>query len=312
MKLSGPQAFFLILSFFAGFVLRPFFNSQIQDREQLNPQTLSESESPQALKVLTPEMIEDYYRLQSMEEKYKKADELLAKIIIALLQDLGMKISPEAQASAEKASRGDLTVNMLSGVQKQEKNEFITRPEKNPHGSALKEGTEKKNWSVHEAHLEQVQTANQASEFLEKVKIENFDAALKSSSAFKNTQQLLESIIGKYEGSAEVSYSGKARVWQIEIDMDLRMNQNLLRGRSQIKLSENGRTFSNSTDRGEPKNLREFSNESVALMIRASPSLILQVYYLKTSDSFIGNVYRMEEEAINYQYVGTLKLFRKN
>jgi hypothetical protein len=303
----------VILGFGLGFWLRPIFYSAPRASPE-SPRPEQSLSASQTYQVLTPEMIEDYYRLQSLEEKYKKADELLAKIIVALLHDLGFKLSPETQATVEKTARGEKPLSAESNQESsgQQRLESNLRPEVGVNETHNKEAPIKNKWSVQESGLDQVQTANQALEFLEKVKIGNLDEELKTSSSFKNTQQLLENINGKYEGTADVFFSGKPRLWQLEIDMDLRMNQSLLKGRSQIKLSENGRVFSNSTDRGEPKNLREFSKESVALMIRASPSIIFQAYYLKTSDSFIGNVYRLDGDEINYQYVGTLKLFRKN
>lgn len=299
MKFRWSHFLFLIIGLVIGFLGK----ERLSPKAQIN-QVQNESTEIKKLEVITPEMIEDYYRLQSLEEKYQKADELLGKIIVTLLQDLGHKLNKETIKMAENSARGDGLRNIQTGSIESESNKKLEK-------SVVAETMEIKKWQVFEQSLDQVQTITQANEFLEKVKIENFDNALKASTNFKNTQQNLESIIGKFEGSADVTYSGKARIWQIEIDMDLRMNQGSLRGRSQIKLSENGRVFSNSTDRGEPKNIREFSNESVALMIRASPSIIFQVYYLKTSDNFIGNVYRLDGDEINYKYVGTLKLNRK-
>lgn len=309
----GTQILLVVLGFVSGLILRPHILPPTSVSVSAVKSQANQDDS-QTLNVLTPEMIEDYYRLQSLEDKYKKADELLAKIIVAFLHDLGFKLSQEAQLLVEKSARGESS-SLVPSSNLSESIKFAkqinSRAEDSTVELANNNSNAKNKWSNQESALDQVQTANQALEFLEKVKIDNLDDELKTSSTFKNSQQLLESINGKYEGTADVFYSAKARNLQIEIDMDLRMNQNLLRGRSQVKLSENGRVFSNSTDRGEPKNLREFSKESVDLMIRASPSIIFQVYYLKNSDSFIGNVYRLDGEEINYQYVGTLKLFRK-
>ena len=309
--MNWRKIFTFVLVYFLGFVTHHYYVSDAPKQK-----TEYEITQNKALVVLTPEMIEDYYRLQTLEEKYKKADELLGKVIVALLHDLGNKLNKSTIQMAESSAKGLGHQNSNSQTQEaypdlnSERTQGVgASPNSN---QAVEANLNTKKWQIFEPNLEQVQTNVQANEFLEKVKIDNFDEALKASSNFKNSQQNLENIIGKFEGSAEVSYSSKARIWQIEIEMDLRMNQQTLRGRSQIKLSENGRVFSNSTDRGEPKNIREFSNESVAIMIRASPSIIFQLYYLKTNDSFIGNVYRLDGDEINYKYVGTLKLNRKN
>ncbi len=49
---------------------------------------------------LTDSEISDYYKLKDQKEKYEKANEILSKIVLLFLADLGVKLSPEIRHQA--------------------------------------------------------------------------------------------------------------------------------------------------------------------------------------------------------------------
>jgi len=57
---------------------------------------------------LTEIDFDEYLRLKNMEEKYRKADEILGKAILLFLADLGLKISEDKVAFAKKAVQRSL------------------------------------------------------------------------------------------------------------------------------------------------------------------------------------------------------------
>jgi hypothetical protein len=49
----------------------------------------------------------DYHRLRDLEEKYKKADELLGKIYLLLIADLGLRLSVSTEQKLKDSAKGD-------------------------------------------------------------------------------------------------------------------------------------------------------------------------------------------------------------
>lgn len=247
------------------------------------------------LQNLTDQDIADYYRLKSLEEKYKKADEILAKIVMIFLHDLSLRVS-DSTLTAMKSGQVPTTAAPQ---------EIGTTP------APIQPQDPQPKWFASERARDDVRTQTQAASFLDSVKIQNFDEALKSTTGFKNTYKQLADIKGSFEGTADVVLSGKPHTWTVEVVLNGRMQDSKLNGRSQVKLSENGKVFSNSSDKGEVRSLREFTEGSEALLMRTSPTMYFQLYYLKYSDSFIGNIYRAESESMTHQFIGTIQLRRR-
>lgn len=81
----------LSISFFVGFI----------SGYKVNDSHYSETKSK--LQKLTENELDEYLKLKSLEEKYKKADEILGKAIMIFLADLGLRISDDKVEFAKKA-----------------------------------------------------------------------------------------------------------------------------------------------------------------------------------------------------------------
>src|SRR4051812_35867240 len=63
----------------------------------------AQSELKEKLQTLTDNDITEYYRLKNLEDKYKKADEILGKIVTLFLADLGIRVSKTTLKMASKS-----------------------------------------------------------------------------------------------------------------------------------------------------------------------------------------------------------------
>lgn len=295
----------LFITFFIGLLVGYGVN-QLKSPEPQPVQVIEPDEKSIELKnklqVLTETEIEDYYRLKTMEERYQKADEILGKIVLLLLKDIGLRISENAKKEINNPNRNV----QIEPVKKTETPQFERfeqlRMQPNPVKARL-------SYAEVEKKINDIRSPMQAGEFLNGVKIEDFASELSKSSEFTNKNNNLLEVIGKYIGVALVIDNNKNKTWDVEIDISGDLSNSRLRGNSSIKISENGRVFSNSRDRGIIQSLNEFGNDSQATLIRASPSLYFQVYYIKALDSLIGNVY-MSGKRNTYERIGTIELKR--
>lgn len=257
---------------------------------------------------LTDQEIQEYYLLKNEQEKYRKADEILGKIVLLLLQDLGVRVSE----STQKAAGSPPVQNQQSSQAARREQPILDQAEKpTPIKKFPLESLPSNPWVQNEIKLSEVNSPTEVAEYLNQVKIENFEDSLKQSKSFTNTNQSLSDLTGRYKGAAQVVIRGKNTVWEIEMNLEANMRGPVLRGLSHILISENGKTFSNSKDRGEVMNLREFSGGSQATLIRASPSINFQTYYIKSREAMIGNIYQLNKTTIQYEYIGTFELRRE-
>ena len=260
---------------------------------------------------LTDQEIQEYYLLKTEQEKYKKAEEILGKIVVLLLQDLGVRVSQ----STLKAAEAPVTQAPMTQVSGHEPSNQIGSTEatdqKTPKKFLLPENVSANPWILNEKKLSEMTSPTEVAEYLNQVKIENFEDSLKQSKSFTNSNQNLSDLTGRYKGAAQVVNRGKNTVWEIELNLQADMRGPTLRGMSHIMISENGKTFSNSKDRGEVMNFREFSGGSQATLIRASPSINFQTYYIKSREAMIGNVYQLNKSTIQYEHIGTFELRRE-
>ena len=254
------------------------------------------------LQALTDEQITEYYTLKNDTERLKKADEILAKMMTIFLHDLGLRISRQMQEDSTAA------LSRTPEPQNYKAAETAPPPQASPPPEVAKTNlnTLRKIESTRHDIINESDKAN----FLEQTKIQNFDDALKSAKSYSNRTGTLVALQGQFLGIATVTIAKKIRAWGVDLFLDGNVNGNNFNGTAHIKISENGKVFSNSRDRGSLRSFKELNN-SDALLIRASPTVYFQMYLLKGHDSMIGNVYQRNTEDEPYQRIGTVQLNRQ-
>lgn len=247
----------------------------------------------------------DYYRLKNLEDKYKKADEILGKIITVFFADLGIHISNKAvsltkqvvaESDSGKPPRANQNENILES--------------KASHAPTMLPQTSAEAWVAAEKQRFEIQNEQQITDFLRNVKISNFDDVLKASASYANKTNTLEALQGHFNGTAQVKIGEATRDWNVDLFLKAEMSGGSLQGVSQIKLEENGRVFSEHSDTGEVKAYKELAEGRAAVLVGAGPKTYFQLYYLKELDLLVGNVYQRVREGDPFTCIGSANLRR--
>ena len=260
-------------------------------------------QAQEKLQMLTDQQVTEYYQLKSDSEKIKAADEILAKMMTIFLHDLGIRISrnvlDQSVASLERHALDPAIPTAQPGTK-------TTSKEGDPAVAEFSTTS----WKRAERLRHEIKNELEAAEFLDKVKIENFDKALKDTKPFLNRTGTLQNVQGQFQGRALIKRNEKYRNWDVEVFLDGNLDKGSLQGNAKVRIAENGKVFSNSSDNGKLKSFREFNSGSDAILVRASPSIYFQMYFLKDNNTLVGNIYEQDSDSESYNHIGTLDLKR--
>lgn len=267
------------------------------------PQAGLDSPIKEKFQLLADGDLEDYYRLKTMEEKYLKADELLGKIMVIFLADLGLRVSASAQNAAKQAP-------LVAGTHAPAPPPFVPANAPSPPVPPKAVEGHSKRWEKNEAQLLAVRNEREIEGMLRRVRIDDFDSSLKSTQLFSNRSDVLASLNGNFEGRAVVRPEGKGRTWYVHLQMAAAMQGSQLRGSAKIRMLENGKVFSNSQNDGSIENFREFLGDGSAVLVQASPQAFFQLYYLKELDQVAANIYWKASAVGGFEHIGSITLKR--
>jgi hypothetical protein len=301
---SFSLIFALILGTLLGFFLKGFFLVPAQPQIQPSPG----SRIKEKIQALSDQEIAEYYALKNDAERLKKADEILAKMMTIFLHDLGIKLFQNTnEKSKNNLNSSDVQPPKDGQISLSDlKNKMaLTQNQMTPVGSIA-------DWKNVEKSRHYIKTEKERADFLGKVQIPDFDDALKQSSVFANKTGYISLLQGRFTGKADVKLNEKYLSWDIEMSINGTLEKGSFEGKSSIKLSRDGKVFSDSSGNGTLRAFREFNSDSDAILMRAGPDVYFQVYFLKDNDSLVGNVYYREEEDDPYKKIGTLQLRRGN
>lgn len=307
---------FVALAFAAGFWARGFWGLSSKSEGEIP--VLTEASDHGELQKLVDVDVAEYYRLKDAEAKYQKADELLAKMVLIFLSDLGVRVHPETAASAKKALANPIetgTPDGPSGAVVSNQPPPAPTPTKNA-GSSSSDARSATPSPVAtsaavEKSLSEVRNEADISDFLNKTKYSSPDTLDKLSASFTNQHGNMNSFVGSFAGAAlvTVSDSGATENWWVETTLRGRMRDGAPQGKQTVKISKNGKIFSNSSDSGELDSLRELPGSN-AMIIAASPNIYFQLYHLTATDQVIGHLYRRDSRSKPLKHIGTMTLSR--
>jgi hypothetical protein len=248
--------------------------------------------------------IEEYIQLKNQKEKYEKADEIFGKILTIFLYDLGIRASHK-QLNAIKQSA--LTSTTTPSKLEEPPQPAIVRAQNDqPTLDVIK--TPSREWTQHGKQARELYTESEVKEFLEKVEIKDFFSELKSARSL--TAEQIGELNGSYLG--EVVFDDKSKAnWHVEMTLNGRVVNNELRGRSRIVLSENGKVFSTSRDRGKPKNIQGFAGDDNAFLISVyNDKGYMQLYNMERMNMLSGLLY-LSNGVGQFSKVGTVILRKR-
>jgi hypothetical protein len=251
----------------------------------------SHEESPEArkLRLLTEKLaefsthdLEDYIRLKNLEDKYKKADELVGKMILILLADVGLRVSAEQERFARNPPVAKVVARAEPPVAKPSPHPKWLEAEKKRFGS----------WN--------------ADSMLRQTQVPDFGDELSRASYWTQVPPQLN---GCYAGDVILT-DGSNRIWHMTANIALESDGHTLTGHSLIELSENGKVFSRSSSDGNQGNFRRFvdpAGTSQALILTLGDQIAFQLYRLTDRDMYAGNLY-MRSTPAGYVFKGTVAL----
>lgn len=300
---SSNAVYLLIPVFVAGLAIGYFFHPPA-------PAPIAEPPPPSRglakLQELTENEIAEYYKLRTMEEKYAKADEILAKAVQIFVADLGLRASKQtlSQAHAPRVAGKAVDTQAPPAPAEAKINNAET-----PVREKAKPATPA--WQNNEHLVREARNEIELKEALENSKIDSLSDVLKDARRFTNQGENLGEITGRFSGTANVTVAAKAKEWGVELNLRGRMADEKLQGRATIRMTENGKVFSNSQDRGDVQAFRELENDPQVILVRASPTIYFQMYPVTGMNGLAGNVYRQDNDMQPFAYIGTVFLRRQ-
>lgn len=249
---------------------------------------------------------DEFLRLKTLEEKYRKADEILGKILLIVLADLGLKLSPEKVAFAKNATEPKQAPSL------QPVPNVTTRLAPTPTvAPAIASSGINSPWVQAEARLKNLKNDQDIDAFLKAAKIPDLMFALRQSKHPTTLDETMKSVNGRFEGEV-IHNNGTGRRFHMVLSATLRQGKEGLRGRSDVELWENGKRISRATDRGDVQAFRQFPSGSETLILKASPVHYFQLYHLADQDEFIGNYYeKAKNDETTFDLKGTVRLQRR-
>lgn len=311
----------IVFCFFAGALIQKFvFQKTLSQQE-----TESEGSESPSLKELEDKIytlyrteLQDYRKLKTMKEKYETANDILAKIMVIFLADLGLRVSQSEiqQTFSPLAENSDYQANnkncpppttcakcpTLKEMAKDEGMQMV------PQNYKVQGSTKEKKWVKNEEELGKIKNEGDIQEFLKSVAIDNLFEELPNFKTADNN--FTKSMEGVFEGSIEFD-NPEEQAHQIYLKFENIVTEDTgVRGDYIIKLSKNGEPYSNSNGGGIIQSFKFSSASKKVIFLELGGRTGYFQLYLMNDGSFIGNFYRQQEVA-EFNKIGTVKLYRK-
>lgn len=291
----------LVLSFLAGVLLTFFIMSSLNRfASESDPIEFNELKQMKSdLKSISENEYQDYLKLKDAEEKYKKADEILGKIMILFLADLSLHVKNKStEASADVAQD---SINLKDEAQP--KNEIKARSAQetqNPQPTAP-------NIKNLESKLLSAQTESEALKILKELEIKDIEKELKTAKTMSEKQ--LNMVKGKYVGV--VNFDNQKEPWRIEWELSGEIVDGKVEGKQLIILSNSQKVFSRSRGNGNIKDFAAFAGDSTAILINSyGDDGYIQLYPYAHTGKMFGNYYLKEENT--FKKIGIVLLEKVN
>lgn len=270
--IKNSRGLILILGILLGFVGERFFFSETpKPAEPLScePAVCEPVPMFEKLKGISADEIREYLRIQNAEEKLKKADEILGKIMAALVADIGFKLAKEdlsqfgKTAVLEKKPVPDLpSTTTTTTLQTKKTNE----PQKNL--ARLK------------FEIRTAQTEQQAFKVLSSLG-ENYIQNIADAGPL-NAEQVRE-LRGQFEGSIQLA-TNQVRRTTLQFNGQLR-GQKLL-GNAQVEIfDETGKSISRGRSRGDLSKNYTATDTTVFIEVGGD---FMELVYFPQMDTWIG------------------------
>jgi|GEM_PF-4382019 len=254
-------------------------------REVSSPSSIVDSKHRQNLQQMLDHNYQDYLRLQNLEDRYQKADEILGKIMQIFLADLGLHIAPDLKAAMLDRSPSPKTTS--------------TPPL--PSGSASSSAA-----SVAQApprldsFFMTVDDPGKADDLLKSMKSNDFKKIWIGSDFLKQTPFHLN---GCYEGRGQVHDPDD--LWNIQVFHQFTQGA---AGVESITITSPRGMDSRTRGKGSNAHIRGIDDKPDAVLLEADPDIVFQLFYISGNDTWVGNIYEKQKKDDSFKAIGTLEL----
>lgn len=261
---------------------------------------------------------QDYLSLREHREKYLKANEILGKIMVLFLAELGLRISnddivkmkevleiPLTESDFAVAKNGDASVSAAPECG------FSNRGAGGTAGgqsSAIAENQDPQEWKKFEQSLTNPKSESEIKDFLKKVAIKDLFSEIKSA---KNAPlATLEKMLGIFEGTL-VYNNQEEEPAEVYLELEAESKDGKIEGTFKTILSRHGDVFSNSTSNGSPDLVKKIEGSDKAIFYELGGKMgYFQLYFINGGKNLIGNFYH-EKGMAEFEKKGEVRLTRK-
>jgi hypothetical protein len=287
---------FIVVSFFAGLVLGSicslyYQKSRIISESKNCEERLSDSENKLTdLKTKMDQLasvdMKEYQELKDEKEKYKKADEILGKVFLLFLADLGLK------SGSPKANIADRAID---------KNKIETSPSPSlvpVTPQALDILSKEK---IGEASIDYDSSPQKLIKFLEKHRLDKPKEIFKLTDYATTLNSAGKKIMGHYEG---VLYRSDKTTEDIVLEINFTFSKGKLEGTYSAQMIKNGNPGSTSTGNGDNQSIKNVPGKDNEIIIEmGGRESFAHLVYFSSGDYFLGDFYNNKNEI-----VGLIKL----
>jgi hypothetical protein len=258
---------------------------------------------------------QEYQQLKDRSQQYAKAEELLGKIMMVFLADLGLKVN---KTDLDKVAKMAQPIPPPPPSQTPSTQVPPAPPAPAASGSHPAGGTtvskpvadnagQPLNWAEKEKSLGEIANENDAANFLKSVAVDNLFGSIKSSRPIDAA--LLDAFNGNFQGRI-VMDDPQVKPQDISIELKGFREGESTSGTYKISVSTGGQATSTTSGNGELKDFKSIDGSTQAVIIRSTPSSYIQVYSVPRLNQLIGNYYK-QDSIDKFSRVGTVILNRR-
>ena len=280
-----------IVAFGLGFASNIFFSKSNSYQSIKDPKTISYENFASArsslISISQNEYVE-YTKIKDQKKKYEKADELLTKIMLLFLADVGFKVSKEVPAELS-ATRDELKTQPISTP----RSGVSQVPSENPGSGnlALPSGS---NLADKSSMIKNLATEKQIHEALDTAVIEN--PKIESVQGTVPSHKQIQLLDGKYYGTIRF-LDGKREELSVSLDLMPDYSKSGLSGAFKL-LIHGPEKNSESSGQGNIHNIVSLSQDQGGFLISGcGDECFLQLYYNSPSDQLFGNYYEITKSS---------------
>ena len=264
---------------------------------------------------------EEYLSLKSQKDKYEKADEILGKMILIFLADLGFSMSDDKMKLARKMAdpnKGAMGAQVadssaapqVEGAEGKGGTETVAA-DMGDSGKAARAVGKAAQLPQKEKNVDELTDEIEAKNFLDSVALDELLDQIKS--AKRATPAQFETVRGTFSGKL-IFDDPVAKPWDVEMQFEGTPTGESISGTVDIKMFKQGESkpFSHARGNGDDlKHVQGFPGESQAILINVyGDDGYLQVYSPKRLGYLIANYYHKKDVA-SFKKTGTATLYRR-